>query len=370
VKALTLEARRSPAVPLLPLLLAVCTLLPMARHLQPVALWPTRMLDLQFTLQILGPFAGGLAAWVASRDGRRGMTDLLASVPYPPWRRAWTAWAANAGWTALFYVVVAAVFITLGAVQATWGGPLLWPPAVALLGTLMCAAVGFAAGIWLPGRFVAPLVGTGLFGLLGVAIAAGQRQVRAAWLTPIFPSVGGQEGVFWPARWDLAVVQLLFAGGLLVAALGVAGLRGGARRGVVAATACGGRPGGRRRRVDRHGPRRRARRTGTRAARRPVGPPAAVHAGVRRCPADRVPAPRVPAGTGGHVGVRQPPGRPDRRPARRAGAPRPGQLRRPYRRVRRRRHDGRTRHPHRFGAVRRRHADRQRAHVRAGDRPA
>ncbi len=239
MKALTLEARRSPAVPLLPLLVAVCALLPMARHLQPVALWPTRMLDLQFTLQILGPFAGGLAAWVASRDGRRGMTDLLTSVPYPPWRRAWTAWAANAGWTALFYVAVAAVFIALGAVQATWGGPLLWPPAVALLGTLMCAALGFAAGTWLPGRFVAPLVGTGMFGLLGVAIAAGQRRIRAAWLAPIFPSVGGQEGVFWPARADLAVVQLLFAGGLLVAALGVAGLRGGMRRGVLAATASG-----------------------------------------------------------------------------------------------------------------------------------
>jgi hypothetical protein len=239
MRALSLEARRSPAVPLLPLLVAVCALLPMARHLQPVALWPTRMLDLQFTLQILGPFAGGLAAWVASRDGRRGMVDLVASVPYPPWRRTWIAWAANAGWTVLFYLAVAAVFITLGAVQATWGGPLLWPPAVALLGTLMCAAVGFAAGTWLPGRFVAPLVGTGLFGLLGVAIAAGQRQVRAAWLTPIFPSVGGQEGVFWPVRWDLAVVQLLFAGGLLVAALGVAGLRGGVRGGVLAATAVG-----------------------------------------------------------------------------------------------------------------------------------
>jgi hypothetical protein len=239
MKALTLEARRSAAVPLLPLLLAVCALLPMARHLQPVALWPTRMLDLQFTLQILGPFAGGLAAWAASRDGRQGMTDLLASVPYPTWRRALTAWAANAGWTTLFYLLVATVFIMLGAVQATWGGPLLWPPAVALLGTLMCAAIGSAVGAWFPGRFVAPLVATGLFGLLGVAIAAGQQHVRAAWLTPIYPTVGGEEGVFWPVRSDLAVVQLLFAGGVLMTALGVAGLRGTGRRGVLAATACG-----------------------------------------------------------------------------------------------------------------------------------
>lgn len=239
MRAFALEARRSPAVPLLPLLVAVCALLPMARHLQPVALWPTRMLDLQFTLQILGPFAGGLAAWVASRDGRRGMTDLVASVPCPPWRRAVTAWAANASWTVVFYVLVAAVFVTLGALQATWGGPLLWPPAVALLGTLMCAAIGFAVGGWFPGRFVAPLVATGLFGLLGVAIAAGQQHVRAAWLTPIHPTVGGEEGVFWPVRSDLAVVQLLFAGGVLVTALGVVGLRGTGRRGVLAATAGG-----------------------------------------------------------------------------------------------------------------------------------
>ena len=53
--------------------------------------------------------------------------------------------------------------------QATWGGPLWWPAVVAAASLPALAALGFAAGTLVPGRFTAPLVALAAFFVLALS---------------------------------------------------------------------------------------------------------------------------------------------------------------------------------------------------------
>ena len=44
------------------------------------------------TINDFGPFVAGVAAWMGSRDGRRGLGDLVTAASRPRWT-AWPAWA-------------------------------------------------------------------------------------------------------------------------------------------------------------------------------------------------------------------------------------------------------------------------------------
>src|SRR5581483_10776627 len=133
---LRIEARRSPILPMVPLVALVFALLPASRHFDPVALWSTRSLDLQFTMQAFGPLAGGIGAWAAGREHRHRATDLVATTSRSPWTRALLTWLAVALWAAGCFIAYAVTAIAVTSAQATWGGPQLWPLAVALLGIL------------------------------------------------------------------------------------------------------------------------------------------------------------------------------------------------------------------------------------------
>src|SRR5262249_55096299 len=68
-------------------------------------------------------FAGGLAAWAGSREGRRKTVDLVAATPRAAWARRSIALAATLCWILLAFLAgVAAVYIQTAA-QATGGGP-------------------------------------------------------------------------------------------------------------------------------------------------------------------------------------------------------------------------------------------------------
>jgi len=69
-----------------------------------VALWPQTSIDIAFAVAFVGPAAGGLAAWVAGRDRRRGMDDLLATTPLPVSRRELTLLAATTLWVLCAYL--------------------------------------------------------------------------------------------------------------------------------------------------------------------------------------------------------------------------------------------------------------------------
>jgi hypothetical protein len=234
-RLLRIEARRNVLLALSPLLLLLVAASPVGRHLAPVALWPDRSIGPQNILQGIGPFVAGSAAWMASREHRRGMTDLLASTPRDAWVRSLLTWAATAGWAILFYAAATGALFGLTAVQATWGHPVWWPALSGMTALLACAAIGHAAGRLLPGRFTAPLAAIGVFLLMSIAMATalnGRSGTGANFgvLSPLYPSIGIGATVYYATRPDLGLVQITCYLGVAVAALGLTGLGVGLRR--------------------------------------------------------------------------------------------------------------------------------------------
>lgn len=240
-----LETRRNVLLPLLPVLALLLWLSPYGLDLDAMALWPRRAGDLQAAVQGLGPLTAGAAAWMASRDVRCGTGDLLATTASPAWTRSLARWGATTALALLFYAAATAGLFALTAVQATWGRPVWWPVAVGGCTLLACSAVGYALGFACPGRFIAPLAAIGSFLVLTAGLAAAALGSPYGRLSPLRLAIGDDDGVFYPVRPDLAVVQILFLTGLAVAAVGALCLpaRSGAgrraRRAAAAATAVG-----------------------------------------------------------------------------------------------------------------------------------
>ena len=109
------------------------------------------------------------------------------------WARLSVTLAGTLGWLLLAFLAgVAAIYIPT-ALQATWGGPPLWPVFAGAAGVIVVTIIGFTCGVFFPGRFTAPLVaigvlvlspgrvprGTGRHGLAGLV-----GHVRAAVAAP------------------------------------------------------------------------------------------------------------------------------------------------------------------------------------------
>ncbi len=200
-----------------------------------VALWPQTSVDIGFAVVFLGPAAGGLGAWVAGRDRRRGLEDLLATTPTPATRRALALLAATALWALLAFLAAGAYLGVLTAWEATWGAP-VWPPLlVAALAIAVQAAIGYAAGSFagsaLTGRLTAALVPVGLFvaqyvptALRGEEVMLGPRTGTSSYpyehLAPWAVVLEIGDSVFWSPRMDLVwavAAWLLGLGGLALA---------------------------------------------------------------------------------------------------------------------------------------------------------
>jgi hypothetical protein len=226
-RLLRIEARHNPAPLVLPLLAVLLGITPLARDLTPVALWLDRSVDVEGSIQIIGPFAAGVAAWVASTEHRRDMGDLLASTPASPWRRTLAAWSISLGWMAAFYLALAAAYLSITAAQATWGAPQWWPVADGLAALVMCSATGFALGQWLRTKFATPLAAVGtLTVILGLrAAAATSRAAGPGLLSPIYPTFGLNATVFYPPQPDLSMLKIVCYLGLTGVALGLTAWR-------------------------------------------------------------------------------------------------------------------------------------------------
>lgn len=160
-----------------------------------------------------GPLAAALGAWVAGRERRRGMGDLLAATSRPAWQRVHLTWIAVAVGVVAGMLAQAVVSIAPGLPgTAYWGGRWVATLAVLVLGVVLYAAVGFAVGRALPGRLIAPLVG--LVGFLGINVAAADPVVQRMWPIGGISLPDGQQ--LYAAVLALLAVWLL---GLITAAV-------------------------------------------------------------------------------------------------------------------------------------------------------
>jgi hypothetical protein len=238
IRLVRIELRRNTAVMLLPVVALLWLASPIARHLAPIALWTDRSTDIQSGALAVGPFAAGVAAWMASREHRRGTTELAGTTPLDPGLRAAAMLVATTLWAVLGYVAGGTALLVITSAQATWGHPVLLPLVVGLLAVIVAVAIGFALGHVFPGRFTAPLVAIGLLGLFALGVQRGFDGSLYGMLSPVYPSINLTISVFFPVRPDLALLQVLALVGVLAAALGVLASRTSHRRlGIAVVTA-------------------------------------------------------------------------------------------------------------------------------------
>jgi hypothetical protein len=239
-RALRLEFKRNAVRYALPLLAAVFYFdtIRAAGGFPPV--WTLRSSVIgDNTLIEFSVFAGGLAAWAGSREGRRKTVDLVGTTPRAAWARLSVALAGTLCWLLLAFLAGVAVLYIQTALQATWGGPPLWPVFVGTAGVTAVTVIGFTAGVLFPGRFTAPLaaLGVAVLDLIGFREALGVTASSGTYalLSPNNSPPPVDTGVYYHVAPDLSIVQAMFMGGIAVALFGVLGLAPGLRQMVSAA---------------------------------------------------------------------------------------------------------------------------------------
>src|SRR5215831_11979688 len=198
-RALRLELKRNAVPYLLPLLAAVFYFdaLRTAAAFPPTWTLRSSVIDDHMLFEF-SAFAGGLAAWAGSREGRRKTADLVATTSRAAWARLSAALAGTLCWLLLAFLAGVAVLYVQTALQATWGGPPLWPVLVGAAGVTVVTVIGFTCGVVFPGRFTAPLVAigvlvleqTGLRQALGVTASSGTYALLSPANAPLVVDAG------------------------------------------------------------------------------------------------------------------------------------------------------------------------------------
>jgi hypothetical protein len=179
------------------------------------------------TIVDFGPLVAGVAAWVGSRDGRRGAADLITATARPRWAGQLTAWAATALWAVGAYLVFTGVLFGVYIHQGVQGTPPWWWVAVGVAAVTAFSAAGFAAGALFPSRFAAPLAAFGavlammMSSQTGFGDQSGWAQILPTNSNGNFEAV---SGVFY--RWlpDVPIARVMFLAGVAAVALGLLGL--------------------------------------------------------------------------------------------------------------------------------------------------
>jgi hypothetical protein len=183
------------------------------------------------TILDFAPFVAGVAAWMGSRDGRRGLADLVTTTARPRWAAQLATWAATAIWAVAAYLVFVGVMFAVYAHQGVAGTPPWWYVAVGATAVTAFSAVGFAIGAYWPSRFAAPAAAFGAFLAMFLSFQTGFSHT-SGWAL-ILPtnshgsfdgSAQADAGIFYPWLPDLPIARILFLVGIAVAALGLTGL--------------------------------------------------------------------------------------------------------------------------------------------------
>jgi hypothetical protein len=247
-RLLWLELRHNAMLWMLPVTLAVFWFVTYRTRMTTAPLWYLRATDLQNGIvpDFIVPVVGA-GAWMGSREARRHVTDLITITARSRWARLLATWAATAIWALVGCGICVAVVYGVTAHQASWGGPLWWPVMVAATSVVAFSAIGFAAGVLLPGRLTAPLVAVASWFVLvlGTQLITGSQSYWQILPVVSGPWDDGQDpgsAIFYPFVPDLSIAQIMFLAGLTVALLAALAVPGGGRvtRSVAASIAAAG----------------------------------------------------------------------------------------------------------------------------------
>ena len=179
------------------------------------------------TIVDFGPFVAGMAAWIGSRDGRRGMADLITAAARPRWAAQLAAWAATAIWAVRRLPGLRGRVLRGLRPPGRRGVPPWWWVAVGATAVTAFSAAGFAVGAFFPSRFAAPLAAFG--GFLAMMMSSQTGFSHASGWALILPTNSNGNfqpvsGIFYPYLPDLPIARIMFLAGIAVAALGLLGL--------------------------------------------------------------------------------------------------------------------------------------------------
>jgi hypothetical protein len=229
-RLLRLELRHNAMLWIMPVAVAVFWLVSYRKTMAMPPLWYLRANAFQsgVVTDFIVPVVGA-AAWMGSRAPRRHLTDLMTVSARPRWNRLLATWAATTAWALAGYLICLAVVYGVTQHQASWGGPLWWPAAVTAASVVASSAIGFAAGILLPYRLTAPLVGVASFFVLALStqlITGGQSYWQVSPIVAGSWESGSNAGAatFFPYAADLSIAQLMFLAGIALAVLGALAL--------------------------------------------------------------------------------------------------------------------------------------------------
>src|SRR6202050_661328 len=173
------------------------------------------------------PFVAGVAAWMGSRDGRRGTADLVAGAVRPRWAAQLATWAAASIWAVGAYLVFVVIMFAVYAHQGLQGSLPWWWVAVGAVAVTAFSAAGFAVGAFFPSRFAAPVAAFGAFLAVIVSSQNGDGDI-SGWPLILPNNANGNyqpvSGIFYPYLPDLPIARMMFLAGIAVVALGVLGL--------------------------------------------------------------------------------------------------------------------------------------------------
>jgi hypothetical protein len=230
-RLLWIELRRNLMPWLLPVIAFVFWLTSYRATLGQAPLWSTQIataIGQGHPLIDFGPFVAGGAAWMGSRDGRRGTAEIVSATARSRWAGHLVTWLATTAWALAGYVVLVGALYAAIAGRVSWGGPPWWPVVAMGAGVLMFSTVGYVAGAVFPGRFVAPVAAFGAFVLLLMSSRLGFSDRVGAWSILSNSGQGGPgfgSGIFYPFLPDLSIARLVAFVGLAGAALGALGVR-------------------------------------------------------------------------------------------------------------------------------------------------
>lgn len=233
-RLLRIELRHSPMPWILPLIAALFWFDSYRVSVSQPPIWVLRTfwnMGQGHTIVNFGPFVAGMAAWIGSRDGRRGTSDLVTATARPRWVAQLVTWAAAAIWAVGAYLVFVGVMFGAYAHQGLGGSPPWWWVPVGAVAVAAFSAAGFATGVFFPSRFAAPLAAFGAFLVMMLSSQTGFTDTSGWALILPTNSNGNYEavsGVFYRYLPDLPIARVMLLAGIAVAVLGLLGLPSGA----------------------------------------------------------------------------------------------------------------------------------------------
>jgi hypothetical protein len=229
-RLLRLELRRNIMPWILPLIAALCWFDSYRSSTGQPSLWALRTfwnMGQGHTIIDFGPFVAGAAAWIGSRDGRRGTADLVTAAARPRWAAEVATWAATAIWAVGAYLAFVGVMFGVYAYQGVQGIPPWWWVAVGAAAVTAFSAAGFTLGAFFRSRFAAPVAAFGGFLVMVMSSQTGFSHT-SGWALILPTNSNGNyqpiSGIFYPYQPDLPIARIIFLAGIAVAALGLLGL--------------------------------------------------------------------------------------------------------------------------------------------------